>query len=262
MRHRVEDLEAAIDALTRTLERQIARTINDTLLRIEEAGLTGIERGRALLQLPQALADAGLSKVANQLEQVFADELRAIRAEFRNNVGKEITFTNIEANVIQQLLTSYKDGTYKTLERLGIDLQAELTRQVIIGEPRLDGSTYIEEASPRTVRNINTELNTGMLAFSRSVTVKKAEELGLQYGLYTGPEDKVTRPFCNHLLGNAQGEFSSMPSRQSHVYTLEEIKAMENGQSLDVRQFGGGWNCRHTWSFIDEVQAKRFGYPN
>ena len=261
MPDRTEELEAKVAKLTRALEKQIARSINDTLQRLEEATGTGIERAEALRTLPRALDQAGLSDVRLQLEEIFADELREIRRELSKVAKTEVRYTTVDAELVEQLLDSYVEGVFVTLEGLNVDIQSELTRQVLIGDrPNLDD--ILENATPRQVRNINTELNTATLAFSRSMTVRKADELGLTHAQYTGPNDKVTRPFCDHLLGDSRLEFASIPSRRSGVYTLAEVQRMDNGQGLDVRQFAGGWNCRHRWSFITETRAKELGYPN
>jgi len=48
------------------------------------------------------------------------------------------------------------------------------------------------------------------------------------------------RPFCRERVGK--------------VYSIEEIRAMDNGQGLAVEYFCGGWNCRHRWvAFSGEV---------
>lgn len=50
---------------------------------------------------------------------------------------------------------------------------------------------------------------------------------------YLGPDDRITRPFCDHLVGKA--------------FTVEEFEAADNAQHPShPRISGGGWNCRHT----------------
>ena len=61
---------------------------------------------------------------------------------------------------------------------------------------------------------------------------------------YSGLDDKLTRPFCEHLL------------EVGKAYTRAEIEKMDNGQLPNVFLTGGGWNCRHQWildtsSFIE-----------
>ncbi len=57
------------------------------------------------------------------------------------------------------------------------------------------------------------------------------EELGIEKYMYWGPDDKLTRPFCDQHLGE--------------VHTIEEWKKIDNGQNGSAATHAGGWNCRH-----------------
>lgn len=54
---------------------------------------------------------------------------------------------------------------------------------------------------------------------------------------YSGPLDKVTRPFCKDVLARTNRE----------PMTKTDIQALDNGQIPNPFLSGGGWNCRHTW---------------
>jgi hypothetical protein len=62
------------------------------------------------------------------------------------------------------------------------------------------------------------------------------EQAGIEKFLYDGMP--AQRPFCKEHLG--------------HVYTLEEIMQMDNGQGLDVLTSLGGYNCVHFWTPVVE----------
>ena len=66
----------------------------------------------------------------------------------------------------------------------------------------------------------------------------------VQHYKYSGPDDKLTRPFCEHLLNLGK------------AYTREEIGKMDNGQLPNVMITRGGFNCRHQW-IIDISQVGR-----
>jgi len=53
---------------------------------------------------------------------------------------------------------------------------------------------------------------------------------------YSGPTDKLERPFCRHLTDVAK------------AYTREQIGGMNNGQIPNVMLSRGGFNCRHQWN--------------
>lgn len=68
-------------------------------------------------------------------------------------------------------------------------------------------------------------------AFEQASKVAEWQSLGFQKFRYTGPP--AERGFCRKHLGK--------------VYTLEEIKKLDNGQGLPVFLYRGGFNCRHGW---------------
>lgn len=53
-----------------------------------------------------------------------------------------------------------------------------------------------------------------------------------RYFVYIGPEDRITRPFCDVLVGKA------IPDQL--------VDSLRNAQNLPFRRFCGGFNCRHT----------------
>lgn len=67
--------------------------------------------------------------------------------------------------------------------------------------------------------------------------IEKARGGPLRYKYY-GPDDKLNRPFCRHLLA-AQDE--------GKTYTRADIAAMDNRQLPNVFLTGGGYRCRHQW---------------
>jgi hypothetical protein len=73
-------------------------------------------------------------------------------------------------------------------------------------------------------------------ATDRAFQVIEASEpkQDLEY-LFSGPDDKLIRPFCQHLVESGKG------------YTREQIGKMDNGQIPGVFISGGGYNCRHSW---------------
>jgi hypothetical protein len=67
------------------------------------------------------------------------------------------------------------------------------------------------------------------------IIAKDLPEQELRYR-YSGPVDKLERPFCRHLTTAAKS------------YTREQIAQMDNGQIPNVMVSRGGWSCRHQWT--------------
>jgi len=83
-----------------------------------------------------------------------------------------------------------------------------------------------------------TEVNTKLSMYGRGVTAAMAEEAGLSFYLYTGPQDGETRKFCSPLVDK--------------VVSDSQMKKLNNKQGLSVKTAGGGYNCRHSWSPVSE----------
>ena len=90
-----------------------------------------------------------------------------------------------------------------------------------------------------------TEVNTKLSMYGRGVTAAMAEEAGLNYYLYTGPIDGITRDFCRPLVDKVVSE--------------SQMKKLNNRQGLPVKTAGGGYNCRHSWSPVSEGFLKAAG---
>lgn len=93
-----------------------------------------------------------------------------------------------------------------------------------------------------SIGNARSLADTAMSTFYRTATdrvfqtIQSEQEEELKYR-YSGPDDKLTRPFCRHLV---EGDGS---------YTRAQIDRMNNHQFPVGSVFftGGGWNCRHSW---------------
>lgn len=99
----------------------------------------------------------------------------------------------------------------------------------------------------------STIVNTQVSAFYRSATVTAAVDNGITRFRYGGP--KPDREFCKHVLGgdrSSLGISSVEPQGEGRVYTLQEIQAMDNGQTDNVFATAGGFNCVHFWIPVAE----------
>lgn len=123
--------------------------------------------------------------------------------------------------------------------RMEEQLNEELKREVIRG---IEEEVPLPELESRLVRRLDigknqafTVGNTAFSGYDQASFWRQAEEVaedGEQMLFeYVGPPPQ--RSFCERHIGN--------------VYTEEQIDRLENGQGLDVRLFGGGYNCRHRW---------------
>lgn len=92
--------------------------------------------------------------------------------------------------------------------------------------------------------------DTAITTFYRSIQdrgfqrIEEANGAAVRYRYY-GPDDVLTRPFCDELLDRT--------ARRG--LTRAEIDRLDNGQLPNVFLTGGGYRCRHTW-VLDTREAE------
>jgi len=100
-----------------------------------------------------------------------------------------------------------------------------------------------EAAAAQAIEKTKALSMTAVSSFQRGVVQRATAARGAptdseRYWVYVGPEDRITRPFCESLAGKA------IPDRL--------LDQLANGQGLPVRRFCGGYNCRHALIPVSE----------
>lgn len=90
-------------------------------------------------------------------------------------------------------------------------------------------------------------VRTALQVFDQTVINTQAKGLGFNLWLYTGPDDVVTRPFCDQMV--------------NRVFPTDAIKESDNGQLPNVQMSRGGYNCRHRLRPVSATIAKGLGLP-
>ena len=154
-------------------------------------------------------------------------------------LAKPIEWTVQDKNV----LNSLQANTVSGLET-AVEISAGLAMQrAMLSVGGLKFSDLVESLTQKfetSVGQARSMADTAMSTFYRTAQdrafqqIQKGQKAELKYR-YSGPEDKLTRPFCEHLL------------EVDKSYTREQIERMHNGQLPNVFLTAGGWNCRHQW---------------
>lgn len=243
----VSATDARIEQFILSLKGFLGDSLDDVLSRLSEGNTSGIESASILGGLLSELEKRGLKKEIAKIRGIYAEELRFIKDEFEEQ-GIKDTFSAVDKETVDALIGIQSNKATNTLERFGIDVQSQVMTSVIAGQ-KPDLRKIQKDLTPKLEANLRTEIGTAVMAFNRTVTALKAEELGLNLFLYVGPDDKVTRPFCHRVL-----------VKNPPIYTREEIDAMPAQQGLSVFTYGGGYNCRHHWRAITKELAEQLGY--
>lgn len=246
---RVRAREADIRAFIARLEKNLYKNLDNILGDIQSGSIEGAEAAQVLISLESALKKLGLNEDLQRLRIIYASERKGIIRDFNKLGFKGELFSNTDEDVVEALIKFDTDRTAANINRYLGNVRSVIMSSVLVGETP-DFAEVHDNYGPKLEANLEAELNTSIAAFDRTVTVKKAQDLGLELFVYRGPDDKITRPFCDKLLNQ----------RDPAIYTIDEIRAMNNDTGLDVITYGGGYNCRHQWSPVSYERAKQLGY--
>lgn len=249
LKRRLKARDSDIEAFILRLDRFLGQNLESIVGGLEQGDVTAQEAANVLGSLETELINAGLEEQVQDLHARYADEINEVRRLFNaQGLEDEAIFADIDIDTIEQLINFDVDQVTQLARQAVGDVRSQLMRSVIAGE-KPDVAAIIGDVTGSLQSQLRTELNTLLAGFARSVTVGKAKELGFELFEYLGPDDDVTRPFCERVL-----------DKDPPIYTREEISEMDNEQGLDVFAYGGGYNCRHDWSPISEEKAREQGW--
>lgn len=238
--------ENAIDSFISRLDRFLRLNLDEILGEVESGSIKGIEAARVLGGLQTALVEAGLQEELGRLIAIYGDELEEIQAVV-NSVSKARTaFSSADLDVIESLIQFDADMVQSRIFTYIDDVKATVMQSLIAGTPPNLKALHRDYGLP-ALSNIKTEVSTTIAGFQRSIQQKKSQDVGIELFLYLGPDDDVTRPFCEERVGK--------------VFSSNEIREWDNGQGLPADIYLGGYNCRHELVPIPEDEAREdYGY--
>ncbi len=197
------------------------------------------------------MRELGLDRELSKMTKLHLDEIDSALETLQVSTGRSVALSNANVQTLQKLIEFDTEVVANKVATYLGDLKPIMMRQIIGGE-KVDVGKLLDTEEPVLVRQIQTEVDTALKAFSQTVTHAKAKELGFEYFEYLGPEDEVTRPFCEHVLNGTLDGFE----RDAPIYSIDEINSMDNEQGLPVLDYRGGYNCRHTWQPVSNKQAE------
>lgn len=201
------------------------------------------------------LASEGLSRdeMRRELHRVLmrANVSASVAAALLDEVQAELSFVaaRTASASVRQLSSHLVQPFAPALARLAPGLQQRFERDVLPLVARGATVADVQNALRRTVRlaehQTRTLAETSVAGVGRAGSLLTAEALGpdTRYR-YAGPPGE--RHFCSDLTRrSASGE----------TWTLEQIRAMSNGQGLPVEFYAGGYRCRHRWVVAFDAPA-------
>lgn len=255
LKSRIKASEAQVKSFVLQLERFIERELGTILADVKAGKVEAKEAARLLGKLFSELEKAGLKDEVARAKSLYSEALDNVKDDFID-LGVKNPFTDADQATVNALVNADLSRVPARVQQYTTDIRASMMRSILGGE-QVSFAALHATLGGKMAGWLETELNTSLQAFSRTMTANKAEELGFELFIYLGPDDGITRPFCERCL---DGRAPGVAARKAPIYTRAEISRMRNGQDLDVMVFGGGYNCRHQWRPISEEDAKAQGF--
>jgi len=239
-RRREKMVSSFADEIKALMVRQLPKLLD----KIKRGTTPTPEVAKILLSLESELRRAGLTDLMDTIGDVYAEEIKSLRTQWASTTKKKLVLSDTDLENIETLVSFETTATFNSITASIDNIRAAVFREVIAGvQP--DVNTIVQDSAGLTRRQIETELGTNVAGFQRSVTMTKAEDLGIEHYLYSGGLIETSREFCRERDGN--------------IYTLDEINSWDNGQGLPANIYLGGYNCLHQLLPIDKETAERLG---
>lgn len=268
-----EDLVAA--ALER--DRNIARAQARFERNIEQVFDNYTTRFRLLLSSQKEMTKserfelAVAMKMASDLERIMAesgrDDLVADYVEnfqaltknalnYFGDIGEDPGMGGIDRQALESLIRFNEQTLLSTIDRRMIEPLREGIFQNVFGA--MSREQVVVNLSAKvdylTHGQLTTLVNDSIAQYSRTVTVEKGEDLGLELFIYQGPTDSKTSPQCTFLL---EYDKHGVPG----LFYKDEISADLHEDLVGNPLINGGHpNCRHEFLPITLSFAKSLGF--
>lgn len=254
--HLATEHNGAIDALIRGFETQlqgiVSRASARTLAELQrKLSITNgiVDRTPANQQVMRSIDllfaremdAAGYNGLVTSFVDRFGDQFRYFR-EVLDIVAPDeaVTFNSGDKAWFASQQLSAADSL-----NAAVNLAGGLAQQralFSVGGIRIaDLAETLSERLAKTLPEAARIADTAVTVFYRSIAERGFSkiETGLPQSevryRYWGPDDKLTRPFCQRLVESGRN------------YSRDEIERMSNGQLPNVFLTCGGFRCRHSW---------------
>lgn len=256
---KIDVIDGATSAFLKDLDRALGRlnTRVQSYIVDLEGGARLATSGRNLeravnaqAQIEEMLLESGYRQTTTQLVAAYDRVAQLTQAGLRAG-GVDDAFSAVDIRA----LTALKDLDLSRWAAVGDDLVRQIQGSMLdavvggasIRELQIAIEKQLVDEGAAVMGRSKTLANTLTQSFDRAVTNRKAQTAGIDTFVYLGPEDGLTRPFCDALLSGEGNDDFNIPAVDGDppIYSNDEIAGMDNGTGLAVFQFGGGYNCRH-----------------
>lgn len=242
IRREDRDIEAYVDSLIAFVSREIYRSLRKAgkLERLDSR-----EALRFFGGLQSELDDAGLLEKIQRLRELFDLQQETAKREFvLTTERKRAPSLSDEGKKAVSLYVPARLREVELEVERGVNYVREgLIDRIISQSDNVEAQeVVIEEALGKVSKSLTNQVKDSVATFGRIIQADQIRKAGIQYILYAGPKDERNRLFC--------------ALRARNVYTWDEVKTWDNGQTAPSDISPGGFNCRHQLIPLSDALAQ------
>lgn len=229
---KVEGVQDAYLADLAKVYRTLSRRLTEYLKDIENNPTGAVDTAKAMQDIQKVLTDSGIYRTGQDLlNDGSRAALDAAQETYSQLYSAELQYQQ----QAKAMLDAVRQSTMANFQSIGSDVATKLGR--VVTDLSFGVSSYaaaadqVQKVLDLSAAQAETWARTTMASVHRTATVALGEQIGIDKYMYWGPDDKLTRDFCNEHIGE--------------VRTMKEWAALPNGQIGTAATMGGGYNCRH-----------------
>lgn len=253
----VRDMRDLRRRVQREIERQLRRLAN------RRGEVDARVRLRSLLSIRAAVIDvtavmgaaATMSVLERRSQRAAEDAVRLLRERIEaSSAVFEDAFIPDAASMVARVVSGFSPRLVQVFNLADDSLRRAVNAGSLADMPVDDLVRDVVGVAASTFARAEAIVDTAVMSIARDFNVATVDRVNARLGRdffvlgYTGPVDKLTRPFCRHLL-----------TATSRYFTTDAIDALDNGQGLPVRQSCGGYRCRHLWAPRTATSLRKAG---
>lgn len=228
---RVDGLKSFWTSELEKVANQLERLMRDNIA-ATSAGNATIDAALARAQVQALLTESGYyTAVGNLFSNGYQEIIDGLFTDYKKLLP-QLQFTDASSKMLQMI----KDRDLQIFMDLS-ETQATNLQRVLLNYSFgvADRQAAFDELNSITGDFTNTSslaVDTAISGFEQITSNMIATDSGIEFFEYVGPDDNITRPFCEEHLGQ--------------VKTLAEWHEIDNGTDLPTDIYCAGYNCRHT----------------
>ena len=243
-----------LELLRLRLERELLRTLarldterdSPQLVSDRDAARTAAEVYR---QVERTLQDQGVATIRSIVTQRALEAIDAVAPgeAWPPDVRRELNA------IVDRQIADVVNVFGVAADEVRRAVNAGVTTSGNLGDLVADVSARLNVAMFRATAAVDSSIMAVGRRAVVSAAMAQAKEAGADIVFaYVGPTDAKNRPFCAIWRGRADGVRKAV--------TEDYMRTLDNGQGLDVGDYCGGYNCRHSWAPIPRERAVARGY--